>query len=257
MASVSTPEFAARDFLWTLIRTDFKVRYHDHFGGFLWALAKPVIMFIVLFTVFHFLFPDGLYLYNLLVGILLWAFFSEGTATGLESLYRKGFLLTKATFPRWLVVVAAIVNALITLMVNGIGLIIAVSVLRGVPSALHLSLFIGYLAMYALMVFGFSLGSSVLFLKYRDLNQVWDVALQAGFFVAPIMYPLAMLPERVHPWLYLWPVTGIVQFSRSVLIDGVTPPLSGHLLMLAGTLGMLGLGWLLFRRNLAKALETL
>ncbi|MCP4036181.1 MAG: hypothetical protein GY733_04535, partial [bacterium] len=31
---------------------------------------------------------------------------------------------------------------------------------------------------------GVSLGSSVLFLRYRDLNQVWEVVLQAGFFIA-------------------------------------------------------------------------
>ena len=40
------------------------------------------------------------------------------------------------------------------------------------------------------IVIGFSLAASVLFLRYRDLNQVWDVVLQAGFFLAPIIYPL-------------------------------------------------------------------
>ena len=48
------------------------------------------------------------------------------------------------------------------------------------------------------MVAGFSLAASVLFMRYRDLNQVWEVVTHAGFFVAPIIYPIGILPERVH-----------------------------------------------------------
>ena len=73
------------------------------------------------------------------------------------------------------------------------------------------------------MIVGFSLGSSVLFLRYRDLNQVWDVVTQAGFFFAPIIFPLGIIPERFQFYLYLWPPTPIIEFSRSVLVDGRVP----------------------------------
>jgi ABC-type polysaccharide/polyol phosphate export permease len=63
----------------------------------------------------------------------------------------------------------------------------------------------------------------VLFVRYRDLHQVWDVAVQAGLFVAPIIYPLDVLPERYHRLVYLWPPSSVIEFSRSVLIDGVLP----------------------------------
>ena len=67
----------------------------------------------------------------------------------------------------------------------------------------------------SLLVVAFSLASSVLFLRYRDLNQVWDVMIQAGFFIAPIIYPLGILPERFHFYLYLWPPTPVIEFSRA------------------------------------------
>ena len=51
--------------------------------------------------------------------------------------------------------------------------------------------------------------------RYRDLNQVWEVLVHAGFFVAPIVYPLHILPERFHIYLYLWPPTPFVQYVRS------------------------------------------
>jgi len=71
------------------------------------------------------------------------------------------------------------------------------------------------------IVIGFSLATSALFLRYRDLNQVWELMLQAGFFVAPVVYPLSILPERVHFYLYCWPPTAVIQFVRSVLVLGV------------------------------------
>jgi lipopolysaccharide transport system permease protein len=246
-----------RDFIWTLVRTDFKARYHGAVGGFVWALAKPLVMFLVLHRVFSFLFRDRAYLYNLLLGILLWSFFAEGSTCGLESLYRKSFLLTKASFPRWIVVLTSTANALITLLVYAFSIIVVLAFSHGRPSVLCLLLFLLYIFLYFVIVFGFSLGSSVLFLKYRDLNQVWDVALQAGFFLAPIMYPLSILPEKVHFWLYLWPVTPIIQFSRAVLIDHAPPTLKAHLLLIGLTLSVFSIGALLFRRYAPSAMETL
>src|SRR5689334_24727110 len=83
--------------IWTLVRTDFKARYHGTVGGFIWALLKPVCMFLVLMAVFSFLFArDPVYKLNLIVGLFLWDFFAEGTKTGLASLQARGYLLTKA-----------------------------------------------------------------------------------------------------------------------------------------------------------------
>ncbi len=78
------------------------------------------------------------------------------------------------------------------------------------------------------MVVGLSLASSVLFLRYRDLNQVWDMATQAGFFLAPVIYPLGVIPERFHLWLFLWPPTPVIEFARAALVDGTLPTARGH-----------------------------
>ena len=92
------------------------------------------------------------------------------------------------------------------------------------PTVAGLALFLGYCGALVVITVGFSLGASVLFLRYRDLNQVWDVMTQVGFFLAPIIYPLGILPERYHFYLYLWPPTAIIEFSRSVLVNGTVPP---------------------------------
>src|SRR5207253_9595449 len=104
--------------VWTLVRTDFKARYHGSLGGFVWALLKPLSMFLVLMAVFSFLFASNPnYKLDLIVGLFLWDFFAEATKTGLTSLHARGFLLTKARFPSWILVVTAVSSAVITLAV--------------------------------------------------------------------------------------------------------------------------------------------
>lgn len=255
------PPVAARTlggFLWTLVRTDLKVRYHGTLGGFLWALLKPAAMFLVLLSVFSFIFASRPgYRLNLLVGLFLWDFFAEATKSGLLSLAAKGFLITKARFPAWLIVAAAPANALVSLAVFASTVMMVLAISGHAPQPGHLALFAWYLFHYVAMVFGFSLATSVLFLRYRDLNQVWEVVIQAGFFLAPIIYPLEILPERFHFYLYLWPPTPVIQFARSVLVEGVVPSLRAHLYLTGQTLAILAAGILTFRRLSPRAAEYL
>jgi lipopolysaccharide transport system permease protein len=244
--------------LWTLIRTDFKSRYHGTFGGFVWALLKPVLMFLVLMSVFSLIFAaTPHYRLYLIVGLFLWDFFAEASKTGLASLQAKGFLLTKARFPSWVLVVASLSNAAITLGVFASTFLLYLVVAGRAPSVAGLALFLFYLALFFLIVVGFSLGSSILFLRYRDLNQVWDVVTQAGFFIAPIIYPLNIIPERYHIYLYLWPPTSVIQFSRAVLLGGAMPTLKAHLLLVVMAATVFAAGAAIFRAYSPNAAENL
>jgi lipopolysaccharide transport system permease protein len=89
------------------------------------------------------------------------------------------------------------------------------------------------------------------------LNQVWDVVAQAGFFVAPIIYPLGVIPERFHFFLYLWPPTPVIEFSRSVLVDGQVPSLRAHIALLFTALSILAAGLAVYRRFAPRAAEYL
>jgi lipopolysaccharide transport system permease protein len=244
--------------IWTLVRTDFKARYHGTLGGFVWALLKPVSMFVVLMGVFSFLFASKPgYKLNLIVGLFLWDFFAEGTKSGLMSLHARGFLLSKARVPSWILVVTAISNALITLAVF---LFVIMAFLVGTghaPTGETVVAFAGYCAALTAIVIGFSLAASVLFLRYRDLNQVWDLVLQAGFFIAPIIYPLDILPERFHFYLYVWPPTPVIEFSRSVLVRGVMPTTTGHLYLAMDAAFCLVTGAIVFWRLSPRAAEYL
>lgn len=257
-AAVAAPARSAAlaGLIWTLVRTDFKSRYHGTLSGFLWALLKPLTMFVVLTSVFSLVFAaDETYKLDLIVGLFLWEFFAEGTKIGLMSLHAKGFLLTKARFPSWILVVTSISNPLITITVFSTVLTVFLAVTGRAPSPLLVALFASYILAMALVVVGFSLASSVLFLRYRDLNQVWEVVTQAGFFFAPVIYPLGVIPERYHFYLYAWPPTAIIEFSRAVLIERQAPSLVGHLDLALVALTVFAAGIWIYRRYAPRVAE--
>ena len=244
--------------IWTLVRTDFKVRYHGTIGGFVWALLKPLTMFAMLMAVFSFLFAqDPNYKLNLIIGLFLWDFFAEGTKAGLMSLHARGFLLTKARCPAWILVVTSISNALITLVVFSLIIVAFLTFAGQPPSVQGTLLFLSYCVALALIVVGFSLAASVLFLRYRDLNQVWDMVVQAGFFLAPIIYPLAILPERFHIYLYVWPPTPVIEFARAALVSQQVPSLTGHMYLAGAVVVCMGVGVAIYRRFGTRAAEYL
>jgi lipopolysaccharide transport system permease protein len=221
-----------------------------------WALLKPLSMFVVLMSVFSFLFATNpKYKLDLIVGLFLWDFFAEGTKTGLMSLQARGYLLTKARVPSWILVITSISNAVITLVVFSIVMVVFLTAAGHAPGAAAFLAYGAYAGAMTAMVVGFSLAASVLFLRYRDLNQVWEVIIQAGFFVAPIIYPLEILPERFHFYLYVWPPTPVIEFSRMALVAGVMPTARGHAYLAADAAICLILGFAVFHWLSPRAAE--
>lgn len=256
--STADPGTASLDLFWTLVRTDFKTRYHGTLGGYAWALLKPLAMFAVLLAVFSFVFTtEPRYRLNLIIGLFLYEFYSESTKAGFVSLLAKGFLLTKVKISSWILVVVSVSNALITLAIFSTILLITLAFAGAGLHPLHVALYLWYLAHYLVMVVGISLAASVLLVRYRDLNQIWDVVIQAGFFFAPIVYPLGVIPERFHLLLYVWPPTPVIQFSRSVLVEGAIPTFKAHALLTLFALSILALGTFVFVRQAPRAAEHL
>jgi len=157
--------------------------------------------------------------------------------------------------PLWILVVAAIANPFITLAVFTMVIVLFLTAVGQAPSLAAIGLFALYCLALTLIVVGFSLATSVLFLKYRDLNQVWDMVTQAGFFLAPIIYPLGIVPEKFHVFFYVWPPTPIIEFSRTALVTGHAPSLLAHVCLLIEVAVVLAVGSLILKRMGPRAAE--
>lgn len=207
-----------------LARTDFKLRYHGSALGYLWALLKPLLMFSIMNFVFSSIFAargmgGEFYSLQLLVSIILWTFFAEGTTAGMNSLLSKSQLVTKIYVPRWTLIVASTLNSALIFLMNLI-IIIAFFIYKGfLPSSESILLFAIYSVMVYAMILTFAFFSAPIYVKYRDLLLIWDVALMALFYATPVFYPLQMLPVYIQKILLFNPMAFIIHFNKEGLIN--------------------------------------
>jgi len=244
--------------LWVLTKTDFKMRYNGSVLGYLWALLKPLLMFGVLYVVFAVLMKWDMpnYKLYLLLGLMIWNFFAEGTMAGMFSLLSKGEIIKKVYFPRILIVIASTLSAFMTLVLN-MFIFLFFCLVSGFPLHWMMLLLPVYLILLYILVLGIGLLFSVLQVRYRDVAQIWEVLLQAGFFLTPIFYPLTAIPEKYLFYMFLNPMTGVMQYSRLLMLDGQVPSAQGISYLLIGIFIVFVLGWFVFKKLSSNIAEKL
>jgi ABC-type polysaccharide/polyol phosphate export permease len=206
--------------IWVLARTDFKLRYEGSILGFLWVILKPLGIFFVLNFVFMNIFKgERTYSVGMFTGLILWNFFSEGTMTGMTSLVVKAHIVKKIYIPRWVIVIASTLNTLLNFSLNLVILALFYVAYGITPGVTYILVALFYCFLIYVIIVGFSLLTAPMFPRLRDLNQIWEVLLVAGFYSAPIIYPIDLLPRSVQTVLYLNPMTFIIVHVKALLIN--------------------------------------
>lgn len=210
-----------------LVITDFKLRYQGSVLGYAWSLLKPLFLFAIMYVVFGLLIRLGSiehYAVYLLLGIVLWTFFSEATNQGMMSIVGRGDLLRKISFPKYILVISTTISALINLGLNLI--IVAVLMLfNGVHITPAIALFPLYIVEIYILALGLAFFLSAINVKFRDTSHIWEIIMQAAFYATPIIYPLAVVvakSEIAAKLLLLNPIAQAIQDARHALITPQT-----------------------------------
>ncbi|OGL34594.1 hypothetical protein A3F65_00660 [Candidatus Saccharibacteria bacterium RIFCSPHIGHO2_12_FULL_47_16b] len=195
-----------RALLAELVRTDFKLRYQGSALGYAWSLLRPLLLFLILYLVFvkFIKIGEGVphFPVYLLLGIVVWNFFLEMTTRSLSSIVERGDLIRKISIPRWIIILSSSVSALINLFLNLLVVLffLIINDVDLLKTALWAPLLL--LEVYVFAV-GLSLLLSAAYVKYRDVNYIWEVVLQAGFYLTPILYPLALITNQTFQKLIM------------------------------------------------------
>jgi ABC-type polysaccharide/polyol phosphate export permease len=213
-----------KELIWMLAKTDFKLRYQGSILGYLWALLKPLLTFAILNFVFSSMFnPRGTgvstYSLQLLVSLMMFYFFSEGTSAGMNSLLSKSQLVTKIYVPRWTIILASTINASLIFVMNLLVIILFFAMNGFLPSFAAILLFILFSICIYIVVLSFALITAPLYVKFRDLSMIWEVLLMIILYASPIIYPLTILPAEYHQLILLNPIAFIVHFTKEALIN--------------------------------------
>lgn len=213
-----------------LVITDFKLRYQGSVLGYLWSLLKPLMLFAILYVVFVGFFKLGKgvehYPVYLLLGIVMWTFFTEATLQGMSAIVSQGGLIRKINFPKYIIVISGTISALINLLINLV-VVFFFLIINGVD--LHWSLLVLPLNIIELYIFSLAMAFllSAMYVKFRDISHIWEVVLQGAFYATPILYPVSMVvtfSPIVAKVLLLNPIAQIIQDARynSVTHQAVT-----------------------------------
>ncbi|MBP1928323.1 lipopolysaccharide transport system permease protein [Methanolinea mesophila] len=204
---------------------------------------------LILYVVFSSIFrvTEENFAIYLLVGIITWRFFANATSAAVPSIVYKASLVTKVFIPRQILVMSSVLSSLISSLLE-FGVLFFFVALFSPHITFNVFLFPVLQALYFILVFGVALVLGGLYVYYRDLNQIWEVILQLGFFLSPIVYPVSILPESLIPYYMLNPITVMIQSYRDILLNGVTPPLWELAYLLGTSFVMLGVGTFIFKR---------
>jgi ABC-2 type transport system permease protein len=219
-----------------LVKTDFKLRYQGSVLGYAWSLLRPLLLFVILYVVFVRFLRFGAniphYPVYLLLGILIWNFFAEMTSQSATSIVAREDLIRKLSIPRWVIVLSSSISAVINLLLNLVVFIVFM-VLNDVDllkTTLLLPLILIEMYIFAL---GVSLFLAAAFVKYRDIGYIWEVILQGGFYLTPILYPLAIITNlTLQKIIIINPIAQGIQDARYATITHET--LTAHKLFDGG-----------------------
>jgi len=214
-----------RELIRNLAVVDLKNRYQNTSLGFFWSLLSPLLLALVLYFIFRHIFGrEENFAINLMVGIMCWRFFANGTSSGLHAIISKASLVTRVYIPRQILVLSNVLANIISSMLEFIILLPILFALLGyLPVTVLLFPLIHII--YFLFVYGAGLLLSALFVYFRDLNQIWQVVTQVLFFCSPIVYPLSIIPDSIMPYYLLNPVTLLMGMYRDVMVAGDLPSL--------------------------------
>ncbi len=208
-----------------LARSEFKLRYAGSALGFLWSVAKPLALFGILYFAFDYIlgFGNGIdrYPLQLLLAIVLWTFFSETTLASTSVLVARADMIRKISFPRIVLPLSVGGTAILAMLFNLLAVLV-ICIIGGAPptlSWLWLPLIIFELIIFTI---GVSLTLAALFVRFRDVGQIWDLGAQLLFYATPIIYPVSLIPEHLRGLVLANPLAQIIQDARLVVIDPTT-----------------------------------
>ncbi|MGK2877360.1 MAG: ABC transporter permease [Solirubrobacterales bacterium] len=214
---------------WMLAYLDFKLKFFGSVLGYAWQLVKPLAMFGVLFFVFTEVVPlgDGVPHYGvvLLSGIVLFSFFSEASVGAITSVLGAEGLIRKISFPIMAIPLASVTSIFLTLFLN-YAVVLVFALANGVQPTIGWLQIIPLLFLLYLVTASVSVALSAYYVRFRDVQPIWEVLAQVLFYASPVIYPISYVTERSETLATIMmcnPVATIIEQMRHAAIDPSAP----------------------------------
>jgi ABC-type polysaccharide/polyol phosphate export permease len=236
-----------------MVRRELRQKYQGSLLGVAWYVVNPLVLMGAYYLMFGVVFKVAQhsdYPLFLMVGLVVWIFFSQALLSAAPALLDQGSLIRKARFPRETIPGAVVTEQAVTFVIV-LGLVAVVTVaVRGTVDVALLALPFALVALYAFTL-GLALAVSILHAYFRDVAPILSAILLPWFFLSPVFFEPGDITQRqVARWALTWgnPVAPFIETIRSIVYDGALPSATTCLyVVLAATLMLLA-GRTLFSR---------
>jgi ABC-type polysaccharide/polyol phosphate export permease len=254
-----------RHLLRHFISRDLKMRYHGSVLGYAWSILEPLALTVTFYILFEILSEsaDPHRPLNILLGILIWTFFSRLCIQGTVALQRNSGLIQRVYFPRELFHFSIAGFQLIHLVLS-LFILIPMMVHYDIIPSVSILLFPASILLICMLGLGISFFTCILQTRMRDIEHIIQVGLRIGFYLTPVFYNLEMITSQripaayVDAYLYANPMATYLTMARSGL-TGSEMGISQHHLMVTiiGTIVLFFAGAIFFSRAERKAVKYL
>jgi ABC-2 type transport system permease protein len=214
------------DLLYLISVTEFKRTYFGTVLGYLWSLARPLMLFGVLLAVFTQVFRIGSevphYPVLLLLNVVLFGFFQEATGTAVGSIVNQEAVVRKTQFPRLVIPLAVVLTSFFNVALNLVVVFVFI-IASGVTPMWTWLLFPVVLVLLVAITVAVSMIVASLYPRFRDMAIIWTVLSTVLFYGTPILYPIEAVPDTLRHIILLNPLTPVFELARLWMIDPGAP----------------------------------
>lgn len=215
--------YSKKELIFELTKRDYKNRYMGSVLGFFWSIAQPIIMMSIMWGVFTFGLKTGKigqgvpFIVYFFVGYIAWIFFSDAVSLSTTVINEYSFLVKKVEFRLGILPIVKILSSLITHLFLIVFVAIVLIINGFHPTIYWLQIFYCF---FCSLILSLGLGwiASAMNVFWKDIGYIVSVVLQFGFWLSPIFWDCAILPEKIEPFIKINPVFYIVESYRSSLI---------------------------------------
>lgn len=247
-----------RELLKTNIKKEIRGKYKGSWLGVLWTFLNPLLMLAVYAFVFPYILRVNVdnYTIFMIVALIPWNFFTTAIQSGTGSVVANGNILKKVYFPREIIPISITtsqsVNFLITCIIMAVFIIFS-----GVGFSVHALLFPLLVLIQYILILGLTFILSALTVFVRDIDHFVSVILMLGFYATPIVYQGEMLPKKFQIFLKLNPMAQLVETYRSILYYHRMPDMTMLVIWGLGSVALLVVGYLIFKKLEKSFVEEL
>ncbi|PSV19657.1 ABC transporter permease [Photobacterium kishitanii] len=217
-----------KNLIYTLTKRDITSRYKGSAIGVLWSFITPIMMLAVYTFVFSVVFKAkwnigstsktefALVLFS---GLIIFNVFSECISRAPGLIVGNANYVKKVVFPVEILAIICLLTSLFNFIISFSVWLLFYIIFFGIPHIEILLLPIVLLPFF-ILILGLSWFLSSLGVYVRDIIQVIGIIIMIMMYLSPIFYPISLIPEAYQKFMYLSPLTYVVEQSRDVMMWG-------------------------------------